>query len=73
MMEACLFIHSPPYHNVISFSSTFQHPENVLRNPLPLFTEAFGLDLIVNIQSISINILKEKLGNVDIHKLLSYS
>lgn len=35
MMEACLLIHSSPYHNVISFSSTFQHPEHVLGNLLP--------------------------------------
>ena len=35
MMEACLLIHSSPYQNVISSSSTFQHPEHVLGNLLP--------------------------------------
>lgn len=62
MMEACLLIHSSPSHNVISFSSTFQHPEHVLGNLLPLLTEVFKLDLIVNIRSTSINIPKVKLG-----------
>lgn len=50
---------------MISFSSTFQHPEHIIGNLLLLSAEVLELDQKVSIQGISINIMKVELENAE--------